>query len=505
MEFHGCYFHGHDCHLTKAHNGFNSKVGKSFQTLSEETQERTAYLKSFGYTVVEMRECEWYHMKRQNPNIQLYLDTIFPPRKDFFGHGAPYSEEELLKAVIEKDLFGLVLCDVNVPEEHREKFSEMTPVFKNVNVSREDIGVFMQEYTQDHNLLKQPRRTLIGSYFGKQILLTTPLLKWYVAHGLSVSNVTEVIEYRPRACFERFADTVSNNRRAGDLDPKKGILAETFKVLGNSAYGKTLEDVGRHRSIVYVEGSKAGKLINNPLFRKCTSLSDELIEVESVKREVLWNLPLQIGFFVYQYAKLKMLQFHYDFLDRFISRADYQLCEMDTDSLYMALSADSLEKLVSPHDRKIFFEEYPKWFPTPACEKHLEDFKQAHIFNREWVPCTCCMSEAKFQKRTPGLFKEEWSGDGIVALCSKTYYCFSGDGGKDKFSCKGLNKHTNTITKDMYLNVLASRTSGGGLNRGFRVVREGVYTYEQQRQSLSYLYIKRKVSKDDVSTEPLDI
>ena len=29
-----------------------------------------------------------------------------------------------------------------------------------------------------------------------------------------------------------------------------------------------------------------------------------------------------------------------------------------------------------------------------------------------------------YDKRTPGLFKVEWEGLGIVSLCSKTYYCF---------------------------------------------------------------------------------
>ena len=40
----------------------------------------------------------------------------------------------------------------------------------------------------------------------------------------------------------------------------------------------------------------------------------------------------------YQYAKLRMLQFHYDCVDKYVDRADYELCEMDTDSLYLVLT-----------------------------------------------------------------------------------------------------------------------------------------------------------------------
>ena len=50
---------------------------------------------------------------------------------------------------------------------------------------------------------------------------------------------------------------------------------------------------------------------------------------------------------VYQYAKLRMLAFFYDVVDTFLERSDYCLIEMDTDSLYMALSGGSFEALVN--------------------------------------------------------------------------------------------------------------------------------------------------------------
>jgi len=41
-------------------------------------------------------------------------------------------------------------------------------------------------------------------------------------------------------------------------------------------------------------------------------------------------LPIQIGFFVYSYAKLRMLAFYFDVLVRYIPRPLFSLCEMDT-------------------------------------------------------------------------------------------------------------------------------------------------------------------------------
>jgi len=80
------------------------------------------------------------------------------------------------------------------------------------------------------------RKSLIGSNHGTKILLATPLLKWYLEHGLVVTKVYQVIEYTPEACFKPFGDAVSNARRAGDVDPSKSIIAETMKLVSNSVY-----------------------------------------------------------------------------------------------------------------------------------------------------------------------------------------------------------------------------------------------------------------------------
>ena len=49
------------------------------------------------------------------------------------------------------------------------------------------------------------------------------------------------------------------------------------------------------------------------IFRQIEQTDESTFEVQSWKKTIKLNLLLQIGFFVYQYAKLRMLQFYYDF------------------------------------------------------------------------------------------------------------------------------------------------------------------------------------------------
>ena len=92
-----------------------------------------------------------------------------------------------------------------------------------------------------------------------------------------------------------------------------------------------------------------------------------------------------------------MLQFYYDFLDKYLHRSDFQMCEMDMDSAYIAISGESVENLVKPELKAEFEATKCNWFPRMDAPEHKA-----------------------YDKRTPGLFKVEWEGQGIIGLCSKT-------------------------------------------------------------------------------------
>ena len=299
-QFHGCYFHGcPKCHADPEE--INAVNGKSMATLLENTRRNTAYLRRH-VEVVEMWECAW--KRERDP----------PPRQKW-----KMTQQQIIAAVVDGTLFGMVECDVRVPVELQDHFAEMQPIFKNAMVTRDDIGPFMRQYAVDHDIMSTPRRMLIGSYRGDKILLATPLLRWYLTHGLVVDHVYQIIEYSPKPCFRHFGESVSAARRAGDADPDKAIIADTMKLLGNSAYGKTVTNIDRHRNVRYCTEVGTSLLINNKRFRQLDVVTDDAYEITSNKSRVTYDLPLHIGFFVYQYAKLRMLQFYYDFVDRYVA------------------------------------------------------------------------------------------------------------------------------------------------------------------------------------------
>jgi hypothetical protein len=105
--------------------------------------------------------------------------------------------------------------------------------------------------------MSQPRKSLVGSMFGEKIMVISPLLKWYVEHGLRVTH--------------KFGEQVSDPHRAGDADPNKKIIAEPNKLDRNSSCGKTVTNKERHTDVIYCQEHHVSRYLVDPSFVAVTS------------------------------------------------------------------------------------------------------------------------------------------------------------------------------------------------------------------------------------------
>ena len=77
-------------------------------------------------------------------------------------------------------------------------------------------------------------------------------------------------------------------------------------------------------------------------------------EIKERKQTVMIKRPYQCGIAVYQLAKLRLLEIYYDFLGKYFSRQDLELCYMDTDSFCLAISGDSLDEIVKSEMKQAY-------------------------------------------------------------------------------------------------------------------------------------------------------
>ena len=380
--------------------------------------------------------------------------------------------KDLISRLYSKRWFGFA----KVPQNLWETFEEFPPIFINQSVGSEGIPQHMKDYLDKSNRAFLPnQKKLLGVLQTKKVLLYAPLLKWYLDYGLQITAIHRMIHYIPQKIVNWFVQEVANKRRQGNAAKEKALLAGVFKLLGNSAYGKFNEAVERQTQVLYTKDENiVDKHLRSVWFEDFEEIGDAY-KIESPRNKVMINRPFQVGIVVYQLAKLRMLQFYYDFLDQYLDRRDNELIQMDTDSMYFALSYKTLEEAVKPELQEQFEREKNQW-----------------------------LSWDEWSSREPGLFKLESEVTRAIALCSKCYFVEDEQSDKAKMSSKGMSKAQNELLWKRYKMALEGHKDMA-TNRGFRMHQGAMYTYEQRKLGLSACHsFKHWVLPDGIHTELIE-
>ena len=213
-----------------------------------------------GETRIRSHQCEDARLAKRILGYDansLYPSTMMKEMPCGPGFVTTYNHPEafariLPQLICSEEWFGFAEVDIEVPEELWTEFEEFPPLFINRSVPDNVVPQHMHDYLQQSRRKRFPDQPkLLRVLSAKKILLYAPLLQWYLNRGLKLTAVYRTIDYEPRKIFEWFVKEVADNRRKGDADKDKALLANVFKLLGNSAYGKFIEAVERQNKTLY--------------------------------------------------------------------------------------------------------------------------------------------------------------------------------------------------------------------------------------------------------------
>ena len=295
-----CYIfrtHGHQCCYTANCNP------EELAKRRERTQFRRALLeKDYNIEIISMQRCKWDRLKQRKEVREFLEKKIWLPN----NNTRQLNETELLHLIQSEKVFGFVQCDVQVPDHLKAEFADLPPVFKNANITIDDVGETMQQYARESGDLTQPRRSLISSYHATQQLFSTNLLQWYISHGLQVTNITLFVQFRGDRVLSHLPDVVAGARLDADLtttadgtkDFAKVLVGEMMKLVGNSYYGKTITNIKRHMKVQFIEESKMQRALESALFNDQFPVgqSEDLFEVISKKEKLQFTMCHWVGF-----------------------------------------------------------------------------------------------------------------------------------------------------------------------------------------------------------------
>lgn len=252
-----------------------------------------------------------------------------------------------------------------------------------------------------------------------------------IRQGLELKKVHKILQFSQSKWLKPFIDFNTEKRTNANNDFEKKL----FKLSTNSTFGKTIENVKKYRNIKLLdqwEGRYGVKVnIAKPNFKKATIFNENLVAIELFKDEIKMNKPIAIGACILELSKLKMYDFHYNFMLKQYNHEQCRITYTDTDSFIYYL-----------HGRNIYdvMKDNPNLFDT-------SDYQPQNAYGIE-----------QNNKKVYGVMKDEAHGKTItkfIGLRAKMYGYEIQNGGVSK-RAKGVKKTIlkNKISMQDYVNCL---------------------------------------------------
>ena len=119
---------------------------------------------------------------------------------------------------------------------------------------------------------------------------------------------------------------------------------DLFKLMNNSVFRKTMENIRKHRDIKLVTTDrKRSKLVSEPNYHTINLISEDLSIIEMKKTKVKMSKLIYLGLSILEISKILMYKFWYDYMKPKYNN-DVKLCYMDTDSFAMYIKTNDFYK-----------------------------------------------------------------------------------------------------------------------------------------------------------------
>ena len=222
-------------------------------------------------------------------------------------------DEEFIKEYNEINDKGYVIeADVDYPQELHDLHSDMP-------------------FLPERMVINKTKKLVCNLHNKKNYVAHINVLKQALSHGLKLRKVHRVIKFEQEAWLEKYIDFNTDLRMKATNDFEEDF----FKFMNNAVFGKTMENMHKHRDIKLVRtDNKRNKLVSEPNYHTRKLIDDNLAIIEMRKVKVKMNKPIYLGLSILELSKITMYEFWYDYVKvKYEDRA--RLCYMDTDSFVL--------------------------------------------------------------------------------------------------------------------------------------------------------------------------
>ena len=287
-----------------------------------------------------------------------------------------------------------------------------------------------------------------------------------------MTKVHRVLEFNQSPWLKQYIDFNTEKRK----NAKNAFEKDLFKLMHNSVFGKTMENIRKRVDVRLVTNEKKLlKYTSKPTYVSSKIFNDNLVAVHKIKETLTLNRPAYVGMCILDLRKTLMYDFHYNYIKKNYENKG-KLLFTDPDNLTYEIEAEDV------------YQDF--WNNKEMFDN--SDYNENSLFFD------------KTNKKVIGKFKDEAAGIPItefVGLRSKMYNYMKDNqnGGK---TAKGIKKSVikNEITHDNYKNILLSREQMYHKMKTIRNEKHQLGSYEINKVSLSCFDDKRYIHENGITS-----
>ena len=231
-------------------------------------------------------------------------------------------------------------CTISVDLEHDPK-----------NYPREKIFSMCPDVYEEDGVKKLAHHL----YPKENYVVHHKILKKYLREGMIVKKVNKILFYRERAWMREYIEFCVEQRTIATENGNK-FLKEFFKLMCNSVFGKSMENVRNRVNFKLVNNhEQLQKYLNKPTLLDTTNYHPDLLVGVHFKKSVIkLDKPIYTGQAILDLSKLMMYEFLYDYVLPKWGVDNVRVVMTDTDSLLLEIKTDDLPKDILPDIRTRF-------------------------------------------------------------------------------------------------------------------------------------------------------
>ena len=376
---------------------------------------------------------------------------------------------------------GCVLeVDMHLPSEFHQEQNDYPMASERLNVDPAWLSPFQNEILEQNDAKAGKCVKLVPNLMPKsKYIVHIRNLQYYVKKGWVVDKVHRVLEFDQKAWLAEYIDLNTQMRTMA----KNDFESDFYKLMNNSVFGKTLENVRGRVDIKLVNNEKQmKKLSGNPLVKDHMILNEDLVIVQKHKQMCKLDKPIYVGMCILDLSKLLMYEFHYDFIVPKYG-SDAKLLFTDTDSLCYHIKTDDIyddiKKNSDYFDNSGYSVEHPCY--DPINKKVIGKFKDEGA--------DAVITEFVGNKPKSYTFRKETMVNGASEI-------------SDVKKLKGIKTYVvkNDIEFDDYKKCVLEKKSMDASMKTFRSFEHEIYTIDQTKMALNAFDDKRYIEDDGIHT-----